>query len=124
MAKDTLKGQAKKTAKKLHLVLKTMEGSVAPNGDFDAYHKDISGKLAAAGLGSDVGTITYAGRTSAGTGQVQVNISSGGYASTWPEWAFGVAEATLHFNKKVWVMYSGSPFGANLLSVLCMKDSA
>jgi len=124
MAKDTLKGQAKKTAKKLHVVLKTMDGSVAPNGDFEAYHKEISGKLTAAGLASDVGSIAFAGRTSAGSGQVQLNIPSGGFSSTWPEWAYGVAEGALHFNKKVWVIYSGSsPFGANLLNVLCLKDS-
>src|SRR5262245_4533164 len=41
----------------------------------------------------------------------QVNISSGGFTSTWPEWAFGVAEGALHFNKKVWGIYNNQPFG-------------
>jgi len=36
-----------------------------------------------------------------------------------PEWAFGVAEGALHFNKKVWVIYNNQPFGSNLLQVLC-----
>jgi hypothetical protein len=34
--------------------------------------------------------------------------------TTWPEWAFGVAEGALHFNKKVFVVYNNQPFGNNL----------
>jgi hypothetical protein len=78
----------------------------------------VSAKIADAGISSDVGYIAYAGRASSGSGQVQVNISSGGYASTWPEWAYNVAEGALHFNKKVWLIYNNSPFGSNLLQVL------
>ena len=93
-----------------HLDLKT--------ADFDVHIEQVTERLKAAGLGSDIGSIAYAGRSS-GSGQVQVNISSGGFASIWPEWAFGVAEGALHFNKKVWVIYNNQPFGSNLLQVLC-----
>jgi hypothetical protein len=63
------------------------------------------------------------GRMSSGSGQVQVNIGSSGFASTWPEWAFGVAEGALHFNKKVFVIYNDQPTGNNLLQVLCTNIS-
>lgn len=119
------KDQAKKAAKKLNVALKLMEESVvAQESDFEAYLKQITEKLVAAGLSSDVGTVAYAGRDATGAGKVQVNVPSGGYASTWPEWAYGVAEAALHANKKVWVIYTVTPFGTNLAQVLCLKDPA
>ena len=80
--------------------LKAMENMVITTADLDVHIEQVTERLKAAGLGSDIGSIAYAGRSS-GSGQVQVNISSGGFASTWPEWAFGVAEGALHFNKKV-----------------------
>ena len=100
--------------------LKAMENMVITTADLDVHIEQVTERLKAAGIGSDIGSIAYAGRSS-GSGQVQVNISSGGFASTWPEWAFGVAEGALHFNKKVWVIYNNQPFGSNLLQVLCMN---
>ena len=101
--------------------LKAMENMVITTADLDVHIEQVTERLKAAGIGSDIGSIAYAGRASSGSGQVQVNISSGGFASTWPEWAFGVAEGALHFNKKVWVIYNNQPFGSNLLQVLCVN---
>ena len=67
---------------------------------------------------ADTGSIVTAGRWTSGP-YVQVNISSGGFGAFWPEWAYGIAEGALHFNKKVWVIYNNQPFGSNLLQVLC-----
>ena len=112
--------------------LKAMENMVIKTADLDVHIEQVTERLKAAGIGSDVGSIAYAGRASSGSGQVQVNISSGGFASTWPEWAFGVAEGALHFNKKVWVIYNslqsrrrtvrGSPVARTRFKVLtCLK---
>ena len=76
--------------------------------------------LNSAGISVDTGYVALAGRDSSGSGWVQVNISSGGFASTWPEWAFGVAEGALHFNKKVFVVYNNQPFGNNQPHVPCL----
>jgi hypothetical protein len=122
MAKTTRKTARNKSAAKLPPVLKAMENTVVKSAELDVHLKQVTEKLAAAGLASDVGYIAYAGRSSTGSGQVQVNINSGGFASTWPEWAYGVAEGALRFNKKVWVIYNNQPFGNNLLQVLCLKD--
>ena len=100
--------------------LKAMENMVITTADLDVHIEQVTERLKAAGLGSDIGSIAYAGRSS-GSGQVQVNIGSGGFASNWPEWAFGVAEGALHFNKKVLLLYNNQPFGSNLLQVLCMN---
>jgi hypothetical protein len=48
-----------------------------------------------------------------------VIIRGNTFGSTWPEWAFGVAEGALHSNKKVLVLYDNQPFGSNLQQVLC-----
>jgi hypothetical protein len=122
MAKSMRKTVMTKSAAKFSPALKAMENTVVKVADLDIHLKRMTERLAAAGLAADIGYIAYAGRSSTGSGQVQVNISSGGYASTWPEWAYGVAEGALHFNKKVWVIYNNQPFGNNLLQVLCMKD--
>jgi hypothetical protein len=116
-----------KTAKKKPMskaaaaALKEMENLLIRTAELDVHIKQMTQKLNNAGISSDIGFIVYAGRSSSGSGQVQVNISSGGFASTWPEWAFGVAEGALHFNKKVWVIYNNQPFGSNLLQVLCLN---
>jgi hypothetical protein len=118
-----------KTAKKKPMskaaaaALEELENLVIKTAELDVHTKQVTERLKAAGLGSDIGSIAYAGRASSGSGQVQVNISSGGFASTWPEWAFGVAEGALHFNKKVWVIYNNQPFGSNLLQVLCLNTA-
>jgi len=98
--------------------LKAMENMVIPTADLDAHIEQLGEKLKAAGIGSELGSILLAGRTPSGS-WVSVNISSGSYGSTWPEWAFGVAEGALHFNKKVLVLYNNQPFGSNLLEVNC-----
>ena len=104
--------------------LKAVENMVLPTaGDLDVHIDQVRERLKAAGFSADFGSIVYTGRMSSGSGQVQVNISSGGFASTWPEWAFGVAEGALHFNKKVFVIYNDQPAGSNLLQVLCTNIS-
>ena len=118
MPKTTKKKPMSKAAA---AALNAMENMVVKTADFDVHIEQVTERLKAAGIGSDIGSIAYAGRASSGSGQVQVNTSSGGFASTWPEWAFGVAEGALHFNKKVWVIYNDQPFGSNLLQVLCMN---
>jgi hypothetical protein len=115
MPKTTKKKPISKTAA---AALKAME-NIIKTADLDVHIEQVTERLKAAGIGSDIGSIAYAGRAPSGSGQVQVNISSGGFASIWPEWAFGVAEGALHFNKKVWVIYNNQPFGSNLLQVLC-----
>jgi hypothetical protein len=100
-----------------------MENVVIETADLEAQFKQVVEKLNAAGINADIGSIVYAGRTSSGSGPVQVNIGSSGFASIWPEWAFGVAEGALHFNKKVFVIYNDQPFGSNLLQVLCTNTS-
>ncbi|WP_433292060.1 hypothetical protein ACQP2F_27010 [Actinoplanes sp. CA-030573] len=68
---------------------------------------------------SNIGRIVLAGRTSANSTWVQFNIDNGGgYASTWPEWAFAIARDALLNDKKVWVLANGDPFGGNLVNVL------
>src|SRR5262245_37934701 len=116
MPKTTKKKPISKAAA---AALKAMENMVIKTADLDVHIEQVTKRLKTAGIGSDIGSIAYAGRNPSGSGHVQVNIGSGGFASTWPEWAFGVAEGALHFNKKVWVIYNNQPFGSNLLQVLC-----
>jgi hypothetical protein len=79
----------------------------------------LAAAAAAAGFTSLIGTIVLAGRYASGSTWVQFNADSdGGYASAWPEWAFGIAEEALLAGKKVWVLSNGDPFGSNLTSVL------
>lgn len=107
---------------KLPTALKAMENLFIEKADLGVAIEQMTRNLAPAGISSDVGYIAYAGRSSTGSGQVQINIASGGFASTWPEWAFGVAEGALHFNKKIWVIYTNQPFGNNLLQALCLNE--
>jgi len=123
MAKTTKKPMRKATSK-LPAALKAMENMVIATADLDVDLKQMTERLNAAGISADLGSIVLAGRFSDGSGWVQVNISSGGFASTWPEWALGVAEGALHFNKKVFVVYNNQPFGNNLLQALCTNTPA
>jgi hypothetical protein len=122
MAKTTktTKKPMRKATSKLPAALKAMENLVIATADLDVHLTQMTEKLNALGISADTGSIVLAGRFSDGSRWVQVNISSGGFASTWPEWAFGVAEGALHFNKKVFVVYNNQPFGNNLLQVLCL----
>ena len=116
-----------KTAKKRSMskaaaaALKAMKNMLIPTADLNVHIGRVKNTLDAVGISSDIGTIAYAGRLPSGSGQVQVNIGSVGFASTWPEWAFGTAEGALHFNKKVWIIYNDRPDGNNLLQVFCMN---
>ena len=42
----------------------------------------------------------------------------GGYASSWPDWAYDIAEKALVDQIKVLVLSNGDPFGSNLPLVL------
>ena len=123
LAKTRKATPTKKAGPKLAMVLKALGDAAATQKTLDAQVKQVTTVLAAAGVGSDIGTIAFAGRSST-AGLVQVNIPAGGFSSQWPEWAFGVAEGALHFNKKVWVIYNNQPFGSNLIQVLCMSQPA
>jgi hypothetical protein len=122
-AKTTKATPTKPAGPKLAMVLKALSDAATTQTTLDAQVKQVTTALAAAGIGSDIGTIAFAGRSSTG-GLVQVNVPGGGFSSQWPEWAFGVAEGALHFNKKVWVIYNNQPFGSNLIQVLCLSQPA
>jgi hypothetical protein len=72
----------------------------------------------AAGLTSLIGNIVLAGQYASGSYWVQFNSGSSGWASTWPAWAYEIARDALLYNKKVWVLSNGDPFGPNITSVL------
>jgi len=77
----------------------------------------------AAGLTLRIGRIVLAGSYSTGTRWVQFNVDGdGGYASSWPEWAYDIAEKALIENIKVLVLSNGDPFGSNLSTVLLLAS--
>ena len=96
--------------------LKAMENMVVETADLDVHIEKLRERLKPAGISTDIGSIFYAGRSSS---WVTVIIRGNTFGSTWPEWAFGVAEAALHSNKKVLVLYDSQPFGSKLQQVLC-----
>jgi hypothetical protein len=106
--------------------LKAMENMVIKTEDFGVHIEQVTERLKAAGISFNEGTIFHAGRQPDGSRHVNVLIGSTGEQafSPWPEWAYGVAEGALHFNKKVLVMYRDVPLGSNLMLVLCMRASA
>jgi hypothetical protein len=119
--KTAKKKPMSKVAAKLPPALRAMDNQIFKAVNLDVRVKELKGMLDAAGFNADIGSTVYAGRAASGTGEVQVNIGSSGFASTWPEWAYGVAEGALHFNKRVLVIYNDQPFGFNLLKVFCMN---
>ena len=73
-------------------------------------------------LTSNIGRIVLAGSSPSGSKWVQVNVDGGGgFASTWPQWAFDIAKDALINNIKVWVLANGNPFGSNLTQVLLYR---
>jgi hypothetical protein len=73
-------------------------------------------------LSSNIGRIVLAGSSPSGGKWVQFNIDGGGgFASSWPQWAFDIAKDALLNNVKVWVIANGDPFGQNLTQVLLYK---
>ena len=81
---------------------------------------DAAGPL---GVSVYVGTIANVGQNSVGGNQVQFNdpATNTGYASSWPQWAFGLAEEALLAGKEVLLVANGLPFGSNLLTVLILS---
>ena len=116
MPKTTKKKPMSKAAA---AALKAMENVISMAEDIDVHIEQVRERLRAAGISSEVGTILGAGRHTSGSCIVSVSIPQGSYASTWPEWAYGVAEGALHFKKKVFVTFTDLPFGSNLLAVSC-----
>jgi hypothetical protein len=128
MAKTTKKRMSKSTTKpmrktptKLPPALKAMENMVIDTADLDVHIKQVTERLKADGISAATGYVTLAGRDSSGSGYVWVNLSSGGFGSPWPEWAYGIAEGALHFNKTSLVVYNSEAFGSNLLQVFCLN---
>jgi hypothetical protein len=73
-------------------------------------------------LASHIGRVVLAGSSSSGSNWVQFNVDGGGgYASSWPQWAFSIARDALLHNTKVWVIANGDPFGSNLTQVLLYR---
>jgi hypothetical protein len=73
------------------------------------------------GASSFIGRIALAGQTSSGSFWVQFNVDgNGGFASSWPGWAFELGKSALVSNKRVWVISNGDPFGSNLVQVLIL----
>jgi len=121
-----------KTAKKKPMskaaaaALKALENMVIPTADAAVHiERVMHERLNAAGISVDIGRIDHVGRAiwddPSGDRRVQVTVGQGSFASDWPEWAFGVAEGALHFNKKVLLTYNDRPLGSNLLEVLYMR---
>jgi hypothetical protein len=82
---------------------------------------NVAGPL---GLSIYIGTIGNVGLNSSGGDQVQFDDSATntGYASAWPQWAFGLAQAALLAGKEVLLVANGAPFGSNLLNVLILGN--
>jgi hypothetical protein len=113
-----LSTKKKRMNKAVAAALKAMENMVYES------EADLHGRLQqliTTGLDAkwDWGRVTFIGRDLSGAGWVQFNIGTTGYGSIWPEWAYGIAENAIHFNKWLFVQYSGQPFGENLLLVYC-----
>lgn len=124
MPKTAKKVSAKKRAPKLPAALKGLQNSAIGEGGFGAHVAQASTELARSGINAGFGSIYSVGRIADGSGIVQVDIDSGGFVSVWPEWAYGVAEAALHWGRKVLIVYKDQPIGSNLMQVVCTRDSA
>ena len=69
--------------------------------------------------GGQFGRIVLAGSYPNGAKWVQLTVDGGGgYASSWPDWAYDIAEKALVDQIKVLVLSNGDPFGSNLPLVL------
>ena len=88
----TTKQPMRKATSKLPAALKAMDNLVIATADLDVHLTQMTEKLNALGISADTGSIVLAGRFSDGSRWVQVNISSGGFGSNWPERFYGVAE--------------------------------
>jgi hypothetical protein len=80
--------------------------------------REIARAVEQAGLTTSTGTIAFAGQYATGSFAVQYNSPTGGFSSTWPEWAFNLAKDALLGNRRVWVASNGDPFGSNLVFVM------
>jgi hypothetical protein len=70
------------------------------------------------GVSSLIGRIALAGQLSSGLYWVLFDVDGdGGFASSWPGWAFELAKAALLSDKRVFVYSNGDPSGSNLLLV-------
>jgi hypothetical protein len=81
----------------------------------------LDDRLSALALQSYMGRPAFVGRNASGGATVQFNVDSGsGYSSSWPAWAFEIANTALVTGKRMWVIADGSPFGSNLVSVMVL----
>lgn len=70
-----------------------------------------------------LGKIAFAGQAANGSYYVQFNTESGaGYSSVWPAWAFELAKSALLYNKRLFLIANGDPFGQNLIQVLMLAQ--
>ncbi len=68
-----------------------------------------------------VGKIGLAGQAASGSYYVQFNADNGtGYSSVWPAWAFVLAKTALLYDKRLFIVANGDPFGQNLIQVLLL----
>jgi hypothetical protein len=94
-----------------------------PDVSQDQLREQLANAAGPLGLSVYIGTIANVGENSAGGNQVQFDDPSTntGYASAWPQWAFGLAQAALLAGKDVLLVANGLPFGSNLLNVLILS---
>ena len=89
-------------------------------GDLTSPPSQLTDLVTQAGFQATTGTIAFAGQYASGGYAVQYNDQNGGFSSTWPLWAFELAQAALIGSKRVWVASNGDPFGSNLVFVLIL----
>ena len=87
----------------------------------DPFLKTLSDNIKSLAANSFIGTVAFAGQASNGSFNVQFNTGNTGYSSSWPQWAFDQAKPALLYEKRLWVISNGDPFGSNLLTVLILS---
>ena len=118
-----LKATKKKPmGKAVAAALKAMQNMVFETADRDVQLRQMKEILGPAGINVGFGVMVYAARTAVGFNVVGINVGSSSISTDWPEWAYGVAEGAVHFNKQVLLVYNNDvPSGANILFVGCLS---
>jgi hypothetical protein len=109
---------SKPTKKDVALAAEVMEKMTFNTADeLKVQLKQMNEKLKDTGIKIDDGYVQRVGCIipSEGTGEYYVQISLDDVPSRWPEWAYGVAEGALHFNKQMLLVYRPSQLKADLL---------
>ncbi len=124
MPKNTKKTKSPKSNAKLRSALQAIQQAIAAGqGDLRTRTAAMQETMTGAGIAFVWLNVRYAGRDPGGKGWVFVTYEGGSNFSysIWPEWAYGVAEGALHFNKQVLVAIPADQLAAgnNLTLALC-----